>query len=105
MPLDWDDGTLSIPPLPQTVLTLNLLRQSNVAPTVLAYQYVHGAFDYNKMPLHQWDVLSRSMMTVREEAHGQQIHYMDGTYRHPPNTINATTSMLKAQEAKGCQTQ
>jgi len=37
--------------LPQTVLTLNLLRQSNVAPTVSAYQYVHGAFDYNKMPL------------------------------------------------------
>jgi hypothetical protein len=26
--------------LPQTVLTLNLLRQSNVAPTVSAYQYI-----------------------------------------------------------------
>jgi hypothetical protein len=37
--------------LPQTVLTLNLLQQSNVAPTVSAYQYVNGAFDYNKMPL------------------------------------------------------
>ena len=37
--------------LPQTVLTLNLLRQSNLAPTVSAYQYIHGAFDYNKMPL------------------------------------------------------
>ncbi len=37
--------------LPQTVLTLNLLRQLNVAPTVLAYQYVHGNFDYNKIPL------------------------------------------------------
>jgi TfoX/Sxy family transcriptional regulator of competence genes len=37
--------------LPQTILTLNLLRQSNVAPTVSAYQYVHGTFDYNKMPL------------------------------------------------------
>ncbi len=37
--------------LPQTVLTLNLLRQSNVAPTVLAYQYVQGSLDYNKMPL------------------------------------------------------
>jgi len=37
--------------LPQTVLTLNLLRQSNVAPTVSAYQYVNGPFDYNKMPL------------------------------------------------------
>ena len=37
--------------LPQAILTLNLLRQSNVAPTVSAYQYVHGPFDYNKMPL------------------------------------------------------
>ena len=37
--------------LPQTVLTLNLLRQANVAPTVSAYQYVQGAFDYSKMPL------------------------------------------------------
>ena len=37
--------------LPQTVLTLNLLRQANAAPTVSAYQYVRGAFDYNKMPL------------------------------------------------------
>jgi hypothetical protein len=37
--------------LPQTVLTLNLLRQSNIAPTVSAYQYIHGAFDYNKMQL------------------------------------------------------
>ncbi len=37
--------------LTKTVLTLNLLQQSNVAPTVSAYQYVNGAFDYNKMPL------------------------------------------------------
>jgi hypothetical protein len=37
--------------LPQTELTLNLLRQSNFAPTVLAYQYVRGNFNHNKMPL------------------------------------------------------
>jgi hypothetical protein len=37
--------------LPQTILTLNLLRQSNAAPTISAWQYVHGHFDYNKMPL------------------------------------------------------
>jgi hypothetical protein len=37
--------------LPQTILTLNLLRQSNVAPTVSAYQYANGPFDYNRMPL------------------------------------------------------
>ncbi|KAL7501936.1 LOW QUALITY PROTEIN: hypothetical protein ACHAXN_000591, partial [Cyclotella atomus] len=37
--------------LPQTVLTLNLLRQSNVAPNISAYAYHHGSFDYNRMPL------------------------------------------------------
>ncbi len=37
--------------LPQAVLTLNLLRQSNASPTTSAYQYVNGAFNYNKMPL------------------------------------------------------
>jgi hypothetical protein len=37
--------------LPQTILTLNLLCQSNVAPTVSLWQYIHGPFDYNKMPL------------------------------------------------------
>ena len=37
--------------LPQTILTLNLLRQSNAVPTISAWQYVHGQFDYNKMPL------------------------------------------------------
>jgi hypothetical protein len=37
--------------LPQAILTLNLLRQANAVPTVSAWQYVHGNFDYNKMPL------------------------------------------------------
>jgi hypothetical protein len=37
--------------LPQTVLTLNLLRQSNVAPNISAWAYHHGSFDYNRMPL------------------------------------------------------
>ncbi len=37
--------------LPQTILTLNLLRQSNVALTVSAWQYIHGPIAYDKMPL------------------------------------------------------
>ncbi len=35
--------------LPQTILTLNLLRQLNAVPTVSAYQYDNGNFDYNKI--------------------------------------------------------
>ena len=37
--------------LPQTILTLNLLRQSNVAPNISAWAYHHGSFDYNRMPI------------------------------------------------------
>jgi hypothetical protein len=37
--------------LPQTILTLNLLRQSNMAPNISAYAYHHGSFDYNRMPI------------------------------------------------------
>ncbi len=37
--------------LPQTEITLNLLRQSNATPTVSAYAHLCGLFDYNKMPL------------------------------------------------------
>ena len=37
--------------LPQAEITINLLRQSNATPTVLAYAHMSGPFDYNKMPL------------------------------------------------------
>jgi hypothetical protein len=37
--------------LPQTILTLNLLRQAKADPSMSAYQFMHGKFDYNKMPL------------------------------------------------------
>ena len=37
--------------LPQTEITLNLMRQSNATPTVSAYAHFSGPFDYNKMPL------------------------------------------------------
>ncbi len=37
--------------LPQTEITLNLLRQSNATPNVSAYAHLSGPFDYNKMPL------------------------------------------------------
>ena len=37
--------------LPHVILTLNLLHQSNVAPTVSAYAFINGPFGYNAMPL------------------------------------------------------
>jgi hypothetical protein len=37
--------------LPQTEITLNLLRQSNATPIISAYAHLCGPFNYNKMPL------------------------------------------------------
>jgi hypothetical protein len=37
--------------LPQTEITLNLLRQSNALPNISAYPHLSGPFNYNKMPL------------------------------------------------------
>ena len=37
--------------LPQTEVTLNLIRQSNATPKVSAYAHMNGPFNYDKMPL------------------------------------------------------
>jgi hypothetical protein len=37
-------------------LTINLLRQSNVVPKILAYAHVHGQHNYMKRPFAPWDV-------------------------------------------------
>ena len=37
--------------LPQTEVTVNLLRQSNAAPNMSAYAHLSGPFDYKNMPL------------------------------------------------------
>lgn len=37
--------------IPGMVLQTNLLRQVTVAPKTPAYAYLHGPFDYNRMPL------------------------------------------------------
>jgi hypothetical protein len=37
--------------LPQIEMTLNMLRPSNIRPTVSAHTYVYGIHDYNRMPL------------------------------------------------------
>jgi hypothetical protein len=37
--------------LPQTKITINLIKQSNATPYISAYAHLSGPFDYNKMPL------------------------------------------------------
>ena len=47
--------------LPQAEITINLLRQSNATPNVLAYAHLSGPFDYNKTPL--------AMMGISVQVH------------------------------------
>jgi hypothetical protein len=76
--------------LPQTVLTLNLHRQSNVAPTVSVYQYVHRNFDYNKMPLVPLGCAVQIFESRDRRGTWQNIQPMDGTLEPQLNITNAT---------------
>ena len=37
--------------LPQNEMTLNLLRQAKLKPTISAYEFMDGPFDYNSTPV------------------------------------------------------
>jgi single-stranded DNA-binding protein len=70
---EWDEL------LPQTVLTLNLLRQSHVAPNISAYAYHHGSFDYNRMPLAPMGcAVQFHIKPDKRKTWGE--HSMDGWY-------------------------
>ncbi len=65
--------------LPQTILTLNLLRQSNVAPNISAWAYHHGSFDYNRMPLAPMGCAVQFLLRPsRRKTFGE--HAEDGFY-------------------------
>ncbi len=79
--------------LPQTILTLNFLCQSNaVLPSQHTNIYM-ATLTTTKCHWPQWDVQYNYMKAVRDEAHGQITQLMDGTYRHLQNTIDATKYM------------
>ena len=67
--------------LPQTEVTLNLLRQSNAIPTISAYAHLYGNFDFNKMPLAPMGC----KVQVHEPTHTRgtwDYHAVDGWYLH-----------------------
>ncbi len=65
--------------LPQTILTLNLLRQSNVAPNISAYVYHHVSFDYNRMPIAPMGcAVQFHIKPSRQKTFGE--HSEDGFY-------------------------
>ncbi len=65
--------------LPQTILTLNLLRQLNVASNISAYAYHHGSFDYNCMPITPMGcAVQFHIKPSRQKTFGE--HSEDGFY-------------------------
>jgi hypothetical protein len=65
--------------LPLTILTLNLLCQSNVAPNISAYAYHHSSFDYNKMPITPMGcAVQFHIKPSRQKTFGE--HSEDGFY-------------------------
>jgi hypothetical protein len=65
--------------LPQTVLTLNLLWQSNVASTVLATNTFTARLITTKCHWHQWGVQFKSTQTVRKRG-SWVANVVDGWY-------------------------
>lgn len=71
--------------IPQTILTLNLLRHANVAPNVSVYAYHHSQFNYIVRPLHPLVVQYNFTSNPTDGNHGANIPLMAGTKVHLPN--------------------
>jgi len=82
--------------LPQTEITLNLLRQSNSTPNISAYAHLSGPFDYNKMPLAPMGCAAQ--IHKKTDKRGTwQYHSVDGWYLYTsPNHYRAHACHIKA---------
>jgi hypothetical protein len=88
--------------LPQTEITLNLLRQSNALPNILAYAHLSRPFDITKCQWLQWGVRSRSTKKWSNGGHGHTIQLTGGIYQHHLTTITRTYATSKTPVATGC---
>ena len=72
--------------LPQALITLNLLRNSNTNPKLSAYAQLNGPFDYNKTPLGPLGtkVLAHEMPNIRGtwDPHGVEAWYIGPAMDH-----------------------
>jgi hypothetical protein len=86
--------------LPQTEITLNLIRQSNATPTCSAYSHLSGPFDYNKMPLAPMGCEAQ----IHEKTNKQgtwAYHLVDGWYLFSsPEHYCTHTCYVKATKSK-----
>jgi hypothetical protein len=91
--------------IPQTVLTLNLLRQSNVAPNISAYAHHHGSSDYNRMPLAPMVcAVQFHIKPSRRKSLGEHSA-TDGISKHQTSIIEHMSYWSRQQKPKGSQTQ
>ncbi len=86
--------------IPPIVLTLNLLRQSLVAPNILAYAYHQGNVDYNQMPLAPMGcAVQFHIKPNRRKSWGE--HASDGWYlKISPVHYRCHWILIKATRAK-----
>jgi hypothetical protein len=72
--------------IPQTLLTLNLLRGSRINPRLSAQAHLHGAFDFNRTPLGPLGrrVLIHETADVRKSyaPHGVNGYYIGAAEHH-----------------------
>ena len=87
--------------LPQTIVTLNLLRQSNAVPSVSAYQYVRGTFDYNKTPLAPMGSAVQ-MHESRDNRGTCAKRLINSEFLGDWSTLGALKILLKIHIAKSC---
>ena len=91
--------------LPQTEITLNLLRQSNATPNVSAYAHLSGPFDYNKMPLAPMGCAAQIHKNQTSVEHGNIIPWTGGTSTRHQITIKRMHATSKPQKKNGSPTQ
>ncbi|EJK55033.1 hypothetical protein THAOC_25280 [Thalassiosira oceanica] len=83
--------------LPGAEIQFNLLRQSNMTPTVSAYAHLFGPFDYNRMPLGPLGCAVNVHIPPDVRAswgtHTRNGWYLGGSYEHyrSHRCVDATT--------------
>ena len=84
--------------IPQTELTLNLLRQSNSTPEISAWEAFDGAFSYNHTPLAHWDAVSSFIRNLEHGTLGISEERTDGESECQQSTTGASGWWQKPQK-------
>ena len=82
--------------LPQTEITLNLLRQSTEDPTISAWDFFSGPFNYDVTPLGPLGIRVISHeQTIKAKFVGLSMERMAGALVSPLNTTGSNSTYLR----------